>query len=190
MSFLTPKEGLEMQYLVLSIKFDVSPPTWNYGLAKDTRFSVSCLQVTYSFQWKLSKTTVWQKLFLWTDEQMNMSRQSVHQRPQPSLSVDFFLSSGSFLSADLTVMTMSIEYKNLFTRCSDAVGKTHNVSAINAGEQSLYCTCFPVQCVTSAWNKQLKKLLDMMQESKGDDFISERSLWKYISVLGVTFRWL
>ena len=103
---------------------------------------------------------------------MYMSRQSAHQE----LNLCFIiLFSGSFLSVDLTNMT-SIEYKNLLTRCANAICKIYNINTILKNSLCiihifLYDVFFP-----SVLNKQLKKLLDLMEERKGSDFIFEHGL--------------
>ena len=60
---------------------------------------------------------------------MHVSRQAVRQ--ELNLSFQFIiLPSGSFLSVGLPTMTVSMEYKNLFPRCANAICKIYDIDAI------------------------------------------------------------
>lgn len=74
---------------------------------------------------------------------------------------------GSFLSPDLSNMTMSIEYKICLPDVQMQSAR-HDINAV--GEQSRYHAHFPLYLVTSVLNKELKNLLGLMEERKGDDF--------------------
>ena len=143
-----------MQHLVLSIKSGVHIPPGTVGQPQTLMF----LSLAYNLP-GLSCNNCMRHQFgkKCSSEQIYMSKQSDHQRTFFFFfTVYLFLFSGFLLSVDLTNMTMSIEYKNLFTRCSNAICKTENTNAVL---ESNLCFVYilSLQCVTSVLNKQLKK---------------------------------
>lgn len=59
---------------------------------------------------------------------MHAFRQAVHQELNLSFQLIILLS-GSFLSVGLTNMTVSMEYKNLFPRCANAICEIYDIDA-------------------------------------------------------------